>query len=143
MPEIISNISSKYILKMIFAHLNYNKVLKITKYNKEIQTNLGFNFDIFQKWSSYQYYEKTKVVKIDKPPYMDLEGSFNLIFSSLCSLIISIYVLIIASILAAKGAFNDNNTKNNCSISQCHFNLFFLFKIRRLGVRVWGLGWGG
>ena len=44
---------------------------------------------------------------------MDLEGSFNLIFSSLCSLIISIYVLIIASILAAKGAFNDNNTKNN------------------------------
>ena len=115
MPEIISKIKSKYILQMIFAHLNYKTVLNITRYNKNIQNKLGLNIGLFQEWSSYQYGEKTTIFdKREMAGYMMTnEGYIKYCCSGLCSIIVFIYILIFASILAAKGAFDENNTKNN------------------------------
>ena len=115
MPEIISKIKSKYILQMIFAHLNYKTVLNITRYNKNIQNKLGLNIGLFQEWSSYQYGEKTTIFdKREMRGYMMTnEGYIKCCCSGLCSMVVFIYILIFASILAAKGAFDENNTKNN------------------------------
>ena len=82
---------------------------------------------MFQKWSSYQIYEKTKVINVFKRTHLDIEGSIK---KCLCSSIIFIYALIIASIFVAKGAFDDNNTKNNYNkkyskiIDKIHHSLF-------------------
>ena len=115
MPEIISKIKSKYILQMIFAHLNYKTVLNITRYNKNIQNKLGLNIGLFQEWSSYQYGEKTTIFdKREMRGYMMTnERYIKCCCSGLCSMVVFIYILIFASILAAKGAFDENNTKNN------------------------------
>ena len=110
MSEIISKIKSKYILKMIFSHINYNKLLKITKNNKNIQNNLEINIDLFQKWSNYQYCEKT-VKKYHECLHDGLEDVCKHLIAGICALIIIIYALIFASILVAKGAFDEKNTK--------------------------------
>ena len=129
MSEIISKIKSKYILQMIFSHINYNKLLKITNYNKNIQNKLEINFDLFQKWSSYQYYKKTTFE--DTRQYHDgLEDACKYFFSGICTFIIFIYILIFASLVVAKGAFDEKNTKTNYNknyskiIDKINYSLF-------------------
>ena len=129
MSGIISQIKSKYILQMIFSHINYNKLLKITKYNKNIQNKLEINFDLFQKWSSYQYYKKTTFE--DTRQYHDgLEDACKYFFSGICTFIIFIYILIFASIVVAKGAFDEKNTRTNYNknyskiIDKINYSLF-------------------
>jgi len=129
MSEIISKIKSKYILKMIFSHINYNKLLKITKNNKNIQNNLEINIDLFQKWSSYQYCEKT-VKKYHYYLHDGLEDLCKHLIAGICALIIIIYALIFASIVVAKGAFNEKKTKTNYNknyskiIDKINYSLF-------------------
>ena len=129
MSEIISKIKSKYILQMIFSHINYNKLLKITKYNKNIQNKLEMNFDLFQKWSSYQYYKKT-TFEDTRQCHDGLEDAFKYFFSGICTFIIFIYILIFASIVVAKGAFDEKNTKTNYNknyskiIDKINYSLF-------------------
>ena len=129
MSEIISKIKSKYILQMIFSHINYNKLLKITKYNKNIQNKLEINFDLFQKWSSYQYYKKT-TFEDTRHCHDGLEDACKYFFSGICTFIIFIYILIFASIVVAKGAFDEKNTKTNYNknyskiIDKINYSLF-------------------
>ena len=129
MSEIISKIKSKYILQMIFSHINYNKLLKITKYNKNIQNKLEINFDLFQKWSSYQYYKKT-TFEDTRQCHDGLEDACKYCFSGICTFIIFIYILIFASIVVAKGAFDEKNTKTNYNknyskiIDKINYSLF-------------------
>ena len=54
----IQNILSKYVLKILFSHLQLNTFYKIVKYNKTLQNKLNINFEdsIF----NYQYVIKTK-----------------------------------------------------------------------------------
>ena len=108
MAEIISKIKSKYILEKIFAHINYKTVLKLTKYNKHIQNKLGLNIDLFKEWSSYKFEERTIINH-----GFNASGCEKYFCSCCCSFIIFNYVLIVASILASKGAFNESNTKDN------------------------------
>ena len=108
MAEIISKIKSKYILEKIFAHINYKTVLKLTKYNKHIQNKLGLNIDLFKEWSSYKFEERTIINH-----GINASGCEKCFCSCCCSFIIFNYVLIVASILASKGAFNESNTKDN------------------------------
>ena len=108
MAEIISKIKSKYILEKIFAHINYKTVLKLTKYNKHIQNKLGLNIDLFKEWSSYKFEERTIINH-----GINASGCAKCFCSCCCSFIIFNYVLIVASILASKGAFNESNTKDN------------------------------
>ena len=129
MSEIISKIKSKYILQMIFSHINYNKLLKITKNNKNIQKKLGLNIDLFQNWSNYQYCEKTLIFDT-RISYDYLGETCASLFAGICSIIFFIYILIFASIVAAKGSFNGNNTKNNYNknypkiIDKINYSLF-------------------
>ena len=129
MSEIISKIKSKYILQMIFSHINYNKLLKITKYNKNIQNKLEINFDLFQKWSSYQYYKKT-TFEDTRQCHDGLEDACKYFFSGICTFIIFIYILIFASLVVAKGAFDEKNTKTNYNknyskiIDKINYSLF-------------------
>ena len=129
MSEIISKIKSKYILQMIFSHINYNKLLKITKNNKNIQKKLGLNIDLFQNWSNYQYCEKTLIFDT-RIIYDYLGETCASLFAGICSIIFFIYILIFASIVAAKGSFNGNNTKNNYNknypkiIDKINYSLF-------------------
>ena len=54
----IQNINSKYVLKVIFSHLQLNTFYKIVKYKKTLQNKLNINWkdSIF----NYQYVIKTK-----------------------------------------------------------------------------------
>ena len=40
----IQNINSKYVLKVIFSHLQLNIFYKIVKYNKTLQNKLNINW---------------------------------------------------------------------------------------------------
>ena len=125
MSEIISKIKSKYILEKIFAHINYKTVLKLTKYNKHIQNKLGLNIDLFKEWSSYKFEERTIINH-----GINASGCAKYFCSCCCSFIIFNYVLIVASILASKGAFNESNTKDNYNqnyskiIDKINYSLF-------------------
>ena len=54
----IQNINSKYVLKVIFSHLQLNKFYKIVKYNKTLQNKL--NIILKDSIFNYQYVIKTK-----------------------------------------------------------------------------------
>jgi len=117
MSQTLFNIKSQYILKSIFSILNYDHALKLVKYNKKLQKTLGIYTIKFKERSSYQYNERKTIITKYYEYYhyraYGLEACFNYFISGSLAGMLFIYVLIFASILAAKGAFNDNNTKDN------------------------------
>ena len=56
--KLLKNISSKFILKQIFSHLQLNISYKIIKYNKSFQKKLDVNFE--DSIINYQYNIQTK-----------------------------------------------------------------------------------
>ena len=134
MSHILLNIKSKYILESIFSFVNYNRTLKLIKHNKQLQTNLELNIENYKKQTSYQYVTTKKIYKLEVE---DNEYDFpiwkQIIFFSThtaFSIIFFIYVLVFASLLASKGAFNKYNTKENYNnnylniIDKINFSLF-------------------
>ena len=117
MSESLMKIKSKYNLKAIFSIVNYERILKLIKYNKELQENLNINILNYKNRTSYQFFEKNQIRNTFCESHKNLkvkdENCLKLYLSFLLVIILFIYVLIVASIIAAKGTFNKNNTKEN------------------------------
>ena len=50
-PNNLESIKSKYLLELIFRHLQKNKYLEIIKYNKNTQKRLKININDFKEYS--------------------------------------------------------------------------------------------
>ena len=90
----ILKISSKYLLNDIFSFLEYNYVLKLIKYNKNLQ-------NLFNVKSQYYYYKIIKEKKIineqkDKKPENGLCDVFKsaILFSIISEIMTIPYILI-------------------------------------------------
>ena len=59
--KLLLNIYSKYILQKIFSYLKYHYILKLIKYNKNLQKKLDIIFE--DSIINYKYYIKTKKEK--------------------------------------------------------------------------------
>jgi len=117
MSQILLKIKSKYNLKEIFLPLDYNHILKLIKNNNELKKSLDIDISNYKQRSNYRYLERKKVIK--KIPYenksdeADLYILYKMMYSMAFALILFIYTIIFASVLAAKGAFNEKNIKKN------------------------------
>ena len=58
--NLLSNINSKYNLKVIFSYLKYDYVLKLIKNNKSLQNQLGINIDNYITYSKREYFSEEK-----------------------------------------------------------------------------------
>ena len=113
MSQILMKINSKYILNSIFSLLNYDRTLKIIKDNKKISEYLGIDVSNYKNRTSFKYLERRTIIK-NYPGFTDrTEVYIKHCISIILSAILFIYVLIVASILNSKGAFNESNTKDN------------------------------
>ena len=91
--EILLAIKSDYCLKIIFAYIDYNYILKLIKTSNQFQRKLGINIQNYKKKSSYQYIQR-KIISINDPyNYDKLEVIFKYIISFLITLIIFLFTL--------------------------------------------------
>ena len=107
----LSLISNKYILKSIFYHINYNRLLKLFKNNKAIQNKLGITLNDYKLQSNYPQYHFSEYFS-DNYYLMDPEYSGEARLGQFCLLLIFtviyfIYVLIYTLLLLIKNTFND------------------------------------
>ena len=117
----ILNISNTYILKSIFCYIDYQSILKLVKYNKELQNRLGIEIENYKNRANYPKYNliKKKIEKKYINPY-EYNGEARLgKFAILCcfTYIYLIYVLIYAILLVTKDTFTANNIKDNSEVS--------------------------
>ena len=111
MSQFLFAIKSKYNLKSIFSIVDYERLLKLIKINKKLQKSLEINVKNYRERSDYQYIVGNKR---EYPEFgFDLKLFLGNCFMIIMALIIFIFVLIYSSLLASKGAFNENNTKDN------------------------------
>ena len=109
---IYNNITSDYLLKTVFSYLKYNNVLKIVKYNKNIQSKLGINLQNYQTISNYQYI-KRKITRTYDPGENECIEMGKIFFTSLITFIFFIYVFIYSILLVSLESFDHSNTKIN------------------------------
>ena len=107
----LSLISNKYILKSIFYHINYNRLLKLFKNNKAIQNKLGITLNDYKLQSNYPQYHFSEYFS-ENYYIMDPEYSGEARLGQFCLLLIFtviyfIYVLIYTLLLLIKNTFND------------------------------------
>ena len=116
MSTTLFGIKSKYNIMSIFSIVDYDHLLKLIKNNKSLQKCLGLDITNYKNRSDYQYVIRKK-----------FERNFcggchgNGVLSALirnclfltATIIFFLFVLIYASVLVSKGAFNENNTKDN------------------------------
>ena len=119
----ISYIKSKEILKLIFSNLQTVRILKLIKYNKEIQNRLEISKDIFVNNSDLPRYEfviKSKIVKAVVKKSMMFknlkdgllhEGCF--FYNTICNGIFLILSLIYAILMLSLDCFDESNTIEN------------------------------
>lgn len=119
----ISCIKSKEILKLVFSNLQTVRILKLIKYNKEIQNRLEISKDIFVNNSDLPRYEfviKSKIVMAVVKKSMLFknltdraldEGSFliNTLFNGIFLILSLIYAILLVSL----DCFDESNTKEN------------------------------
>ena len=118
MSQSLSNIKSDYILKQIFSFVNYGHILKLVKINKNLQDHLGINIENYKKRSSYQYKITRKILKDfykddGEANCLVIRDAIVCLIYTIIAIILFIYILVFASLLVSKGAFNENNTKDN------------------------------
>ena len=114
MSDILLKIKSKYNLKQIFTYLDYFYALKMIKNNKNLQRNLGINLQQYKKAANFQCIVRTTKIKIIyNSNYDRFEAAIKHSIYLILAIVLFIYVLIFSSILTSKGAFNENNTKEN------------------------------
>lgn len=117
----ILNISNIYNLKSIFCYIDYPSILKLVKYNKELQNRLGIEIENYNNRANYPKYNliKKKVENKSTIPYEfngeAILGYFGILCCSTC--IYFIYVLIYAILLVAQDTFTANNIKENSEVS--------------------------
>ena len=113
----LSLISNKYILKSIFYHINYNRLLKLFKNNKAIQNKLGISLNDYKLQSNYPQYHFSEYFS-DNYYLMDPEYSGEARLGQFCLLLIFtviyfIYVLIYTLLLLIKNTFNDKTAQGD------------------------------
>ena len=132
MSQTLLKINSKYILKSIFSILNYDNILKLIKNNKKISELLEINISNYKNRTSYKYLERKTIIKRDSYYYKGgLEDGIKHCYSIVISSILFIYVLIFASVLVSKGAFNESNIKVN-------YNKNYLKAIDKINLSLFG-----
>ena len=102
--SLLNKINSKYILKRILslAYDNMKSVLKLTKYNKCLQSKLDINFEDNYK---YEIKIKTEVIDVDINEIKDL--GICLSFDLLWFILFLIYIIL----FYVRGKFNDKILK--------------------------------
>ena len=113
----LSLISNKYILKSIFYHINYNRLLKLFKNNKAIQNKLGITLNDYKLQSNYPQYHFSEYFS-ENYYIMDPEYSGEARLGQFCLLLIFtviyfIYVLIYTLLLLIKNTFNDTTAQGD------------------------------
>ena len=131
----LSKLSNKYILKSIFYHLNYNRLLKLFKYNKSIQNKAGITLDNYKlqfNYPQYHYFEYFSDDFYSLDPEFNGEAKLGQFCLLLCFIALYfIYVSIYSLLLLIKDTFNDTTAQGNYKnkahiikkISACNFIL--------------------
>ena len=121
----LSLISSKYILKSIFYHLDYNHLLKVFKNNKSFQNKIGITLDNYKLQSNFPEYNYVRRVNYETLHDFRSErenercDQINLgkVMQYCCLLtftvIYSIFVLIYTILLIAKDTFNESTAQGD------------------------------
>lgn len=135
--NMLSKISSKYILKSIFYHLDYNHFLKLFKNNKTIQDKVGITLNDYKLQSNYpeyQYIEDFSVnhYLIEADPNFNGEAKLGYFCLLLCfTVLYFIYVLVYTLLLLIKDTFDDSTAQGDYTnkastiniINACNFIL--------------------
>lgn len=98
----LSNISSKYVLKLMFLYsgMKNQSILNLIKYNKALQNKL----DLFYNYKHFLNYKYNK--------------KYSVIFIPLFQILNFIFIFIYAFCALIKGTFNEDNTKINYNKSK-------------------------
>ena len=117
----VLNINNIDKLKVIFSYLDSQYILKLIKYNKKIQNELGIKLENYKNNLNNPKYIIQKEIDYEdrdfyhfhykKPEEFNGEaelGLFGLIFCS--TFIYFIYILVYSLLLFFKNSFNENNT---------------------------------
>lgn len=107
----INDISSTFCLKNIFSYLDYEYILKLIKYNKELQNRLGLKKENYEIIFSYEYVIRKIIKKIKNTNNCELYKCQ--LYISIISFVSITYILKYDSNLHTKGSFNATNLKKN------------------------------
>ena len=116
MSASLFGIKSKYNIMSIFSIVDYDRLLKLIKINKRLQKCLGIDKTNYKNRSDYQYVKGEKFKRRFSAHVNESDILATIIKNCLfltITVIFFLFVLIYASVLASKGAFNENNTKDN------------------------------
>ena len=126
----LNNISSNFCLKSIFSYLDYEFILKLIKYNKNLQNKLGLKKENYQNLISYEF--ATRKIKRKLKLLNNEELNLIIFIIYIITFILFAYILIFSSFLYFKGSFNESNLKNYYDenilniINKININLFTL-----------------
>ena len=126
--ERLNYISSEYCLKEIFAFLDYNYLLKLIKYNNNLQKKLGIKIENYKNILSYQYV-KRKIIR--KTKYINSYELYeNNFYISVITFAPLTYILVYSSILYFEGGFKENFLREN-------YNEKFLNSINKINTSLY------
>ena len=86
--NLLQNIKSNYVLKSMFNYMDYNRILKIIKYNKYIQNKLAIDIQNYKTSSNYE------IVKRKKDNTFYFSDNYNNILNNFILVIIEYIFLI-------------------------------------------------
>jgi len=110
--QILLNISSKYIIDLIFSHLYVNKFYKIIKYNKNFQQKININIEDSLK--DYLYNIKIKGDLMTNTKY--IQNLMNNKMTSFLKLLFSKKSSLKNNNFSLEGESNDSNNENDSNI---------------------------
>ena len=111
-----SNIKSKDIMKEILSFLSMCKILKLIKYNKNLQNRLDISKNVFETFSEslklnfIEYKGKKVLYGFDKDTkkYNLIRYNISIIGNTFCYCIYLIYLLTYAILLVTRATFEEN-----------------------------------
>ena len=103
----MNSISSNYVLRTIFSYLDYERLLKIVKYNKALQAKLDLGKDNYDTLLSYEYCSRKSTLRVKHMDETELNQIINYIF--IASFILFAYIILLATIFYYIGSFNKEN----------------------------------
>ena len=113
--EHFSKIRSNYNLKTIFSYLDYPYILKLIKYNKNLQSKLGLTLENYKNksdFNKYEYIKKTQIIsKYYKKQKIPEESLINSMVRTVTFFFL-IPFLIYSILLVSIKTFKDSNTKD-------------------------------
>jgi hypothetical protein len=117
----IDSIKNKNILKKILSNLKMFQVLRLIKYNKNLQAGLNINEEVFESYSDFPKLDIDKKVDITKE--VNIRRNYgnakyrrkdkNFCFSSCCFSVYFLYLFIYTILLVSLDSFDESNTEDN------------------------------